>query len=135
MFRSRQNESQNVKRKVNHLLLLRCTQTGNAFLLRSALRREFGFCCLLPGFSLTLVLERLRKVFARFLHLAFGLWAEIDLLESIDEAKDGGYEGRGDVDMRCWRDSQGKNNVLFFVGGNDVRTDTGLVGDLRGVIE
>jgi hypothetical protein len=114
--------------------LLRCTQTGNALLLRSALRRQFSISCLLPGFSLRLVLESLGKVFTRFLYLAFSLRAEIDLLESVDEAKYGGYEGRGDVDTRCWRESQGKNNVLCSVGGDNARTDTGLVGDLRGVI-
>ena len=95
----RKNESQIVKRVVIHLLLLRCTQTGNTLLLRSALRYKFGISCLLPGFSLSLVLETLGKVFTRFLYLAFSLRAEIDLLESVDEAKDGGYEGRGDVDM------------------------------------
>jgi hypothetical protein len=114
--------------------LLRCTQTGNALLLRSALRCQFSISCLLPGFSLSLVLESLDKVFARLLYLAFSLRAEIDLLEGVDEAKDGGYEGRGDVGMRCWRESQGKNNVLCSVGGDNARTDTGLVGDLRGVI-
>jgi hypothetical protein len=114
--------------------LLRCTQTGNTLLLRSALRCQFSISCLLPGFSLSLVLETLGKVFTRFLYLAFSLRAEIDLLESVDEAKDGGYEGRGDVDMRCWRKSQGKNEVRCSVGGNNARTDTGLVGDLRGQI-
>jgi len=115
-------------------LLLRRTQSGNALLLRSALRRHFSICCLLPGFSLSLVLECLGKVFTSFLYLAFSLWAEIDLLETVDEAKDGGYEARGDVDMWCWRDGQGKNNVLCSVSGNDARADTGLVGDLRDVI-
>ena len=114
--------------------MLRCTQTGNAFLLRSALRREFSISCLFPGFPLSLVLETLGKIFTRFLYLGFGLRAEIDLLESVDEAKDGRYEGRGDVDMLCWRESQGENDVLCSVGGNNAGTDTGLVGDLRGVI-
>jgi hypothetical protein len=114
--------------------LLRCTQTGNALLLRSALRCEFSISCLLPSFSLSLVLESLGKVFARFLNLAFSLRAEIDLLESVDEAKYGRYEALGDVDIRCWRDSQRKNDVLCSVSGNDAGTDTGLVGDLRGVI-
>ena len=59
---------------------------------------------------------------------------EIDLIESVDETKDGGYEGRGHVNMRCWRESQGKNNMLCSVGGDNARADTGLVGDLWGVI-
>ena len=111
--------------------MLRCTQTGNALVLRSALRREFSISCLLPGFSLSLVFETLGKVFTHFLYLAFSLRAEIDLLEGVDEDEYGGYEGRGDVGMRCWRESQGKNNVLCSLGGNNARTDTGLVGDLR----
>ena len=130
------NESQNINIKsvVNHLLLLRRTQTGNALLLRSALRREFSISCLFPGFSLSLILEGLGKVFTRFLYLAFSLRADVDFFESVNKAKDGGYEGRGDVDMGCWGYSQRKNNVLCSVCGNDARADTGLVGDLRGVI-
>ena len=116
---------------MNHLLLLGSTQTRNALLLRSALRCQFSLSCLLSSFSLGLILQCLGKVFTRLLYLAFSLWAEVDLFESVDEAKQGRYEARGDVDRRRWGDSQGKNDVLRLVCRNDPGPDTGLVGDLR----
>ena len=71
-------------------MLLCGAQTGNALLLRSALRREFSLSCLLPGFSLGLILQRLGKVFTCLLYLGFGLRAEVDFLERVNEAEYGG---------------------------------------------
>src|SRR5712691_2878929 len=115
----------------NHLLLLRGTQFGNALLLRSALCRQFSVGCPLPCFPLCLVLECLGKAFTRFLYLAFGLRAEVDLFESINEAEQGGYKPGGGGGVQQWGGSHAENNSFCPVRGKDAGADTGLVRDLR----
>jgi len=105
-------------------MCFRRTQSGNALLL--------SICCLLPGFSLSLVLECLGKVFMCFLYLAFSRLAEIDLLETADEAKDADTRR---VEMTtCDVGGTARERITcsaLLVSGNDARADTGLVGDLR----
>jgi hypothetical protein len=50
------------------------------------------------------------------------------------EVKDSRYKGHANIDMQCWRESQGMNNVLGSVGGDGTTADMGLVSDLQGVI-
>lgn len=112
-------------------MLLGGTQIGDALFLSPALGGELSVSCFLSSFSLGLVLDRLGKLFARLLQLAFRLRAEIHLLKSVDKIKYSGDKWHGFGGMRRRGSGQRKDNVFLFVCRNGAGPDTGLVGDLR----